>query len=146
MLDVLDLPWDRVGAMCGALVAMLTLLTMLGTRWGPFRRLIGRNIQEMLGVKAVNDSLSRYIDDRAAIDRTVENAVQTAIDTARSAFSAVQETQTTMRDIITAQTTTQSQLADLATMQKETQVQLQVHARNGTRHNPARRRSKHAEA
>lgn len=132
--DVLYFPWDKVAALCAALIGVGTVTTFLAARIPKIRHWIERAFQDLLGVTAVRESIETYITDRKQRDETLERAAAKTLDAQQATQAQLQATLTTV-----------STLSETISRQS---VILETHIGNNQRHvgtaspGPAGRRRK----
>lgn len=95
--DILNLPWDKIAAMMGAFIGMITLITMVGTRWGPFRRWAGAMLQDMLGITALRNVLTERATHQADGDTRRDQAIENLAGMVTATGAQVRELTTTVR-------------------------------------------------
>lgn len=92
--ELFYLPWAHLASILAFFITAITLITMVGARWGPFRRNVGRMFQEMFGVAELRDalqtntdSLEGYMDELRKSQETIVTRMEAMNTTLSKAVS-----------------------------------------------------------
>lgn len=80
MTDILyDIPWERLTAMVGFFLAMFALAGVIGTRWTPFARWLGKGWRTFTGAEDATQetrelkvAIREYIDSHEVFNNRIQ--------------------------------------------------------------------------